>query len=98
VSVNTMNFPTGMNPGTGMHYNKIAAQMQAYLNNPQQRGRSPSPFPGRQRGTSPSPFPGAVGNVAAQVVQFGAQKIGVNPMIVNEVGGVARDIMRRVLS
>ena len=28
-----MNYPTGMGASTGLHYNRVAAQMQAYVNN-----------------------------------------------------------------
>jgi hypothetical protein len=81
-----MNYPTGMGVGTGNHYHNVAAQMHGYLNNPMQRNASP--FQGQFGG----------GNVASQVFQYGAQRIGVNPMMVNQVGGFARNLMHNIIS
>lgn len=86
--IDAMNYPTGMGAGTGNHYNNVAAQMHAYMNNPMQRNASP--FQGQ--------FGGGGGRVASQFLQYGAQRMGVNPMMVNQVGGVARNIMRNILS
>ncbi len=81
-----MNYPTGMGVGTGNHYHNVAAQMQAYLHNPAQQNHYN--FQGQYGGQ----------NVASQVLQYGAHRMGVNPMIVNEVGGLARNFMRNILS
>lgn len=86
--IDLMHHPTGMSPGTGNHYHNVAAQMHSYLNN--QRQYNASPFQGQ--------FGGGSGRIAAQVFQYGAQRIGANPMMVNQLGGVARNIMRNVLS
>ncbi len=83
-----MNYPTGMNVGTGNHYYNVAGQMHAYLNSPTQRNGSP--FQGQ--------FVAGGGRMASQALQFGAQRMGVNPMIVNGVGGFARNLMRNILS
>lgn len=80
-----MNYPTGMSAGTGNHYNNVAAQMHAYMNNPMQR--NPSPYQGQFGGGVPS-----------QLLHYGAQRMGVNPMIANQVGGFARNFMRNILS
>lgn len=75
-----MNYPTGMHAGTGMHYNNVAARMQAYLRSPRLERRSPSPFP------------------AAQIFQHYPQRMGFNPMVANEIGAMARGVMRNILS
>jgi hypothetical protein len=78
-----MNYPTGMGLSTGHHYHNVAAQMHAYMNNPMQQNYSP--IQGRFSG-------------ASQALQFGAQRMGVNPMLANDVGGFARSFMRNILS
>ena len=77
-----MNYPTGMGASTGHHYHNVAAQMQAYMHSPRQNHY---PFQGQFIG-------------APQALQFGAQRMGVNPMIVNEFGGLARNFMRNLLT
>ena len=83
-----MSYPTGMGAGTGNHYNNVAAQMHAYMNNPMQRNASP--FQGQ--------FGGGGGRGPSQFLHYGAQRMGVNPMIANQVGGLARNFMRNILS
>ena len=85
-----MSYPTGMGRGTGMHYQNVAAQMQNYLQAPaQRRGYSyaQSPYYG-----APAPM------IASEAFRYGAQRMGVNPMVVNDLGGFARGFMRNLLS
>lgn len=87
-----MSYPTGMSAGTGFHYNKVAAQMQQYLNN--------NTAPRRNQYAAPSHaayFPQGEA-IASHLVQFGAQRMGVPPMIANELSGIAIGLMRNVLT
>lgn len=79
-----MNYPTGMDAHTANHYNNVAANMHAYLNSPMQSPYAYQGFPGRYGGVS-------------QMIHYGAQRLGVNPMVVDEVGGLARGLMRSIL-
>ena len=72
-----------MSYNTGNHYKNVAAQMNAYVNSPMQRYGGP--------------VQGGV-NSASQYLRYGAQQMGVNPAIVNGIGGFARNFMRNVLS
>jgi hypothetical protein len=81
-----MRYPTGMGFNTGHHYHNVAAQMNAYVNHPVQHNHHS--FQGY--------FPQQVG--ASQFLQYGAQQIGVNPMVVNQLGGFARGFMHNILS
>ena len=84
-----MSYPTGMNMNTGAHYNKVAGQMQAYLHNSSRQAPYQSPYY--------SPY-SQQEELASQLFQYGAQRMGVPPMIANELGGFARNMMRNVLS
>ncbi len=80
-------YPTGMGTGTGNHYNNVAAGMHAYLNNPVREHSSP--YQGQYyRGLG----------AASQAFQYGAYRMGVNPIFVKDVGGFARNLMRNVVS
>ena len=78
--------------GTGSHYHNVAAQMHDYVNNPypQRQGYASQPYY--------SPAGGAMPMIASQVIQYGAQRLGVDPVVINQVGGFARTFMRNVLS
>jgi len=84
-----MNYPTGMGASTGNHYHNVAAQMHGYLNSPTHQ--NPIPFQGQF-------VAGIGGRMASQALQLGAQRMGLPPMIANEVGGLARNLMRNILS
>jgi len=80
-------YPTGMGAGTGNHYHNVAAEMHAYLNNPVRRYSSP--YQGQY-------YTGLT--AASQALQYGAYRMGVDPIMVNEVGGLARSLMRNIIS
>ncbi|UJR22843.1 hypothetical protein I4U23_025873 [Adineta vaga] len=85
-----MNYPTGMSAGTGMHYNKVASQMQNYLHSSSRRSQYAAPAYGQY-------FPQGEA-IASHLIQYGAQRMGVPPMVANEISGMAFGLMRNVLS
>ena len=74
---------TGMNGQTNAHYHRVAAQMQDFMN---QRSY------GNSYGYQNLPVN------PAQIVNYGAQRLGVNPVVANQIGTFARGLMRNILS
>jgi hypothetical protein len=92
-----MNYPTGMGAATGNHYHNVAAQMHQYLNNGSSGGGGGQGLHtahGQMHQFQPSQ--GIA--FASNVFQSGAQRIGFDPVIANDVGGFARKFMRNLLS
>jgi hypothetical protein len=86
-----MSYPTGMGAATGNHYNNVAAQMHAYLNNGG-GGHLHSAY-GQMHQFQPSQ--GVA--FASNAFHSGAQHLGVDPLISNDVGGFARRFMRNLM-
>jgi hypothetical protein len=86
-----MSYPTGMGANTGMHYQNVAAQMQSFMNPTPQR-YDHSYGGGGFAGNSMGPA------IASQAFRYGAQRIGFNPVVVNNFSGFARSFVRNVLS
>lgn len=90
-----MSFPTGMSPGTGLHYQNVAAQMQAYVNNggghsPHGSGMHPV-YGGMYQQHHSHPMP------MAPPPQYGGGMRFVDPVIANDPGEFARRFMRNLL-
>ncbi|CAF0804324.1 unnamed protein product [Adineta ricciae] len=89
-----MSLPTGMSPATGMHYQNIAAQMQAYVNNGN-----------RSYHSHPSHLQPAFGGMHqfqpthgfAEASRAAANMIGINPVVTNDVGAFARTFVRNLI-
>ncbi|CAF2737912.1 unnamed protein product [Rotaria sp. Silwood2] len=80
---------------TGRHYNNVAAQMHAYLNNPgyQYPHYGYDYYGGGYGGGYDLGYGGG-----ASLFQYGAQQIGVDPMLVTDVGRFARSFMYNLLA
>jgi hypothetical protein len=91
-----MNYPTGMGAATGNHYHNVAAQMHQYLNNGGGSGGGQGLHTAHGQMHQFQPSQGIA--FASNVFQTGAQRIGFDPVIANDVGGFARKFMRNLLS
>lgn len=91
-----MNYPTGMGAATGNHYHNVAAQMHQYLNNGGGSGGGQGLHTAHGQMHQFQPSQGIA--FASNVFQSGAQRIGFDPVIANDVGGFARKFMRNLLS
>lgn len=91
-----MSYPTGMGAATGNHYNNVAAQMHAYLNNGGSSGGGSGGLHmahGHFHQHQPSH-----GVAYASNGYGGGHSFGVHPVIANDVGGFARRFMRNLLN
>jgi hypothetical protein len=79
--------PTGMGAGTGQHYRNVAAQMQAYVHKPRQRTA-------HRRHYQYQPYESQAEVVAEQFFQYGAERMGLPPSFADEIGGLARNMIR----
>jgi len=89
-----MSYPTGMGAATGNHYNNVAAQMQAYLNNGGGGGGHLHSAHGHMHQFQPSQ--GLA--FASNALHSGAQHLHFDPLIANDLGGFARRFMRNLMN
>lgn len=75
-----------------MHYQNIAAQMHSYVNhsNGSGMGHALHPAHGGMHQFQPT-------HAMAYASRAAAHRMGINPVIVNDVGGFARSFMRNLL-
>lgn len=90
-----MSYPTGMGAATGNHYNNVAAQMQAYLNN---GGGGGGGHLHSAHGHMHQFQPSQGLAFASNAFHSGAQRFGVDPLLlnVNDVGEFARRFVRNL--
>ncbi len=93
-----MSYPTGMGAATGNHYNNVAAQMQAYLNNGGGSGGSGGQHLHSAHGHVHRSHPSQGLAYASHAGYSGAQLLGLDPIVSNDVGTFARMFMRNLLN
>ncbi|CAF0777073.1 unnamed protein product [Adineta steineri] len=91
-----MSYPTGMNRGTSNHFNKVASQMQAYLNNNSRRPAAQSYSRQQYAPARQQEIPGEA--IASHLVQYSAHRMGLPPALANEFSGIAMGLLRNVLA
>ena len=72
-------YPTGMGANTAIHYNNVAAQLHAYVEN-SNRPYYPPPPPDQY----------SLEHLASRAFQHGIQQLGVDPRAINQVGSYVR--------
>ena len=80
-----MSYPTGMSYQTGDHYNRVAAQMDSYLNSYPQYHHSHSGY-------------AMAAPIAGEIARHGAQRMGMDPFVAHQFGGFIQSFARNLLS